>query len=62
MELMEFTLIYPPDIKYFSGRHIAYALIAIFCITFIVIGLPLLYYCLSQYWEERFHFSRWNLF
>ena len=31
-----------PDIEYFTGRHLAYAIVAIFCEVFIVIGLPLL--------------------
>ena len=31
-----------PDIEYFQGRHMAYGIIAILCIVFIVIGLPLL--------------------
>ena len=31
-----------PSIKYFSGRHIAYGIIALLCELFIVIGLPLL--------------------
>ena len=31
-----------PDIKYFTGRHLAYAIVAIFCEVIIVIGLPLL--------------------
>ena len=31
-----------PDIEYFQGRHMAYGIIAILCIIFIVIGLPLL--------------------
>ena len=31
-----------PDIKYFSGRHVAYSLIAIFCGIVIVLGLPIL--------------------
>ena len=30
-----------PDIKYFTGRHLAYAIVAIFCEVIIVIGLPL---------------------
>ena len=31
-----------PSIKYFTGRHIAYGIIALLCELFIVIGLPLL--------------------
>ena len=31
-----------PDIKYFAGRHLAYAIAAIFCEVIVVIGLPLL--------------------
>ena len=31
-----------PSIKYFTGRHIPYAIIALLCGLFIVIGLPLL--------------------
>ena len=31
-----------PDIKYFTGRHLAYAIVAILCEVIIVIGLPLL--------------------
>ena len=31
-----------PSIKYFTGRHIAYGIIALLCGLFIVIGLPLL--------------------
>ena len=30
-----------PDIKYFTGRHLAYAIVAILCEVIIVIGLPL---------------------
>ena len=30
-----------PDIKYFTGRHLVYAIIAILCEVIIVIGLPL---------------------
>jgi len=30
-----------PDIKYFTGRHLVYAIVAILCEVFIVIGLPL---------------------
>ena len=29
-----------PDIKYFTGRHLAYAIVAILCEVIIVIGLP----------------------
>ena len=32
----------PPDIKYFTGRHLVYAIVAILCEVIIVIGLPLL--------------------
>ena len=31
-----------PDIEYFHGRHLAYAIVALLCIVSIVIGLPLL--------------------
>ena len=31
-----------PDIKYFTGRHLVYAIVAILCEVIIVIGLPLL--------------------
>ena len=31
-----------PDIKYLTGRHLAYAIVAIFCEVIVVIGLPLL--------------------
>ncbi|XP_065896008.1 uncharacterized protein [Dysidea avara] len=31
-----------PDIEYFHGRHLPYAIVAIFCTLVIVIGLPLL--------------------
>ena len=31
-----------PDIKYFTGRYLAYAIVAILCEVIIVIGLPLL--------------------
>ena len=30
-----------PDIKYFSGRHLVYAIVALLCEVIIVIGLPL---------------------
>ena len=30
-----------PDIKYFTGRHLVYAIVAILCEVIIVIGLPL---------------------
>ena len=30
-----------PDIKYFTHRHLAYAIVAIFCEVIVVIGLPL---------------------
>ena len=31
-----------PDIEYFQGRHLAYGIIALLCIIFIVIGVPLI--------------------
>ena len=31
-----------PDVEYFHGRHLAYAIVAIICTLIIVIGLPLL--------------------
>ena len=31
-----------PDIEYFQGRHLVYAIIALLCIIFIVIGVPLI--------------------
>ena len=31
-----------PDIEYFHGRHLPYAIVAMFCTLVIVIGLPLL--------------------
>ena len=31
-----------PDVQYFHGRHLAYAIVAIICTLIIVIGLPLL--------------------
>ena len=31
-----------PDIEYFHGRHLVYGIVALLCIVFIVIGLPLL--------------------
>ena len=30
-----------PDIEYFHGRHLAYGIIALLCIIFVVIGFPL---------------------
>ena len=46
-----------PSIKYFSGRHIAYGIIALLCGLFIVIGLPLLL-LLEPFLQRKINFIK----
>ena len=46
-----------PSIKYFTGRHIAYGIIALLCGLFIVIGLPLLL-LLQPFLQSRINFVK----
>ena len=46
-----------PSIKYFTGRHIAYSIIALLCGLFIVIGLPLLL-LLEPFLKRKVNFIR----
>ena len=46
-----------PSIKYFTGRHIAYGIIALLCGLFIVIGLPLLL-LLEPFLKRKVNFIR----
>ena len=49
-----------PDIKYFTGRHLAYAIVAILCEVIIVIGLPvfLLLEPLLSHLNQRINFVK----
>ena len=49
-----------PDIKYFTGRHLAYAIVAILCEVIIVIGLPLFLFLepFMTHLSERVNFVR----
>ena len=49
-----------PDIKYFTGRHLAYAIVAILCEVIIVIGLPvfLLLEPLLNHLNQRINFVK----
>ena len=46
-----------PSIKYFTGRHIAYGIIALLCGLFIVIGLPLLL-LLQPFLQRKINFIK----
>ena len=46
-----------PSIKYFTGRHIPYGIIALLCELFIVIGLPLLL-LLEPFLKRKFNFIK----
>ena len=46
-----------PDIKYFTGRHLVYAIVAILCEVIIVIGLPL-FLLLEPFLRKRFNLVR----
>ena len=46
-----------PSIKYFTGRHIAYGIIALLCGLFIVIGLPLLL-VLQPFLQRKINFIK----
>ena len=46
-----------PDIKYFTGRHLIYAIVAILCEVIIVIGLPLLL-LLEPFLSQRINFVK----
>ena len=46
-----------PDIQYFHGRHLVYGLVAIFCTTVIVIGLPMLL-SLEPFLNRKFSFVK----
>ena len=46
-----------PSIKYFTGRHIAYGIIALLCGLFIVIGLPLLL-LLEPFLKDKVNFIK----
>ena len=46
-----------PDIKYFTGRHLAYAIVAILCEVIIVIGLPL-FLLLEPFLRQRVNLVR----
>ena len=46
-----------PDIKYFTGRHLVYAIVAILCEVIIVIGLPL-FLLLEPFLRERVNLVR----
>ena len=46
-----------PSIKYFTGRHIPYGIIALLCELFIVIGLPLLL-LLEPFLQRKFNFIK----
>ena len=48
-----------PSIHYFSGRHIAYGIVAVVCVVIIVIGLPALL-LLEPFLRRRFTFIRWK--
>ena len=46
-----------PDIEYFHDRHLAYGIVALFCIVVIVIGLPLLL-TLEPFLNYKFNFVK----
>jgi len=46
-----------PDVEYFQGRHLVYALVAIVCGVAIVIGLPLLLF-LEPFLNDKINFTR----
>ena len=46
-----------PDIKYFTGRHLAYAIVAILCEVIIVIGLPM-FLLLEPFLSRRINFVK----
>ena len=46
-----------PDIEYFHDRHLAYGIVALLCIVFIVIGLPLLL-TLEPFLNRKFNFIK----
>ena len=46
-----------PDIKYFTGRHLVYAIVAILCEVIVVIGLPL-FLLLEPFLRRRFNLVR----
>ena len=46
-----------PDIEYFHGRHLAYGIISLLCMAFIVIGLPLLL-TLEPFLNRKFNFAK----
>ena len=46
-----------PDIKYFTGRHLVYAIVAILCEVIIVIGLPL-FLLLEPFLRQRVNLVR----
>ena len=46
-----------PDIEYFHGRHLAYAIVALLCAITIVIGLPLLL-TLEPFLNHKINFTR----
>ncbi|XP_065903869.1 uncharacterized protein [Dysidea avara] len=48
-----------PDIEYFHGRHLPYAIVAVLCTIVIVIGLPLLL-LLEPFLNQRLNFTRFK--
>jgi len=46
-----------PDIEYFHGRHLSYAIVAVLCTIVIVIGLPLLL-LLEPFLNRRLNFNK----
>ena len=46
-----------PDIKYFTGRHLVYAIVAVLCEVIIVIGLPL-FLLLEPFLRQRVNLVR----
>ena len=46
-----------PDVKYFSGRHVVYGIVAILCVVVFVIGLPFLL-VLEPFLRSSFNFVR----
>ncbi|XP_065904916.1 uncharacterized protein [Dysidea avara] len=46
-----------PDIEYFHGRHLPYAIVAVLCTIVIVIGLPLLL-LLEPFLKRKLNFTR----
>ena len=46
-----------PDIKYFTGRHLAYAIVALLCEVIIVIGLPV-FLLLEPFLRQRVNFIK----